>query len=102
MIETLLSDGRTVCICPGGIHEQMSTDSTLERLFFPPNLGFIRQALKHGVPLMPLYTFGENQLYDVPDWSRKATQLLKKYTGAGIPLAIGKWGLPLVPKTTTV
>ena len=51
-----------------------------ERLYFPANLGFIRQAhlahsspwvtplfprlaIQHGVPLLPVYSFGENQLF---------------------------------------
>merc|ERR1712226_1778162 len=102
MIEMLLSDGRSVALYPGGIHEQMATDSTCERLYFPPNLGFVRQALKHGVPLVPLYNFGENQIVDIPDWSRSVSRIIKKYTGAGVPLPIGRWGLPGLPKTTHV
>lgn len=102
MTDALLANGQSVALCPGGIHEQMSTDPTIERVFFPQNLGFVRQALKHGVPLLPLYTFGENQLYDVPGWSRRLSATLKKLTGAGIPLAVGRWGLPFVPKKTSV
>jgi len=100
MTEKLLASGKSVAICPGGIHEQLATDSQRERLFFPPNLGFVRQAMKHGTPLVPLYTFGENQLYDVPRWSREVSSAFKKHTGFGLPLPIGRWGLPFVPKKT--
>lgn len=100
MIDALLGQGKSVAICPGGIHEQMATEPTCERCFFPPNLGFVRQALKHGTPLLPIYTFGENQLYDVPAWSRSLSKTVQKYTGAGLPLALGRWGLPLIPKKT--
>lgn len=102
MTEKLLSSGNTVAICPGGIHEQLATDSKQERLFFPPNLGFVRQAMKHGTPLVPLYTFGENQLYDVPAWSRQLSAKFKKHTGFGFPLPIGRYGIPFVPKKTTL
>jgi len=102
MINALMASGKTVALCPGGIHEQMATDPSQERAYFPSNLGFVRQAIKHGVPLVPVYTFGENQLYDVPDWSRQASRKLKAATGAGVPLALGRLGLPLVPKATSL
>merc|ERR1712187_843060 len=95
-IEMLLSDGRSVALYPGGIHEQMATDSTCERLYFPPNLGFVRTAMKHGVPLVPLYNFGENQLYNVPTWSRRVSQQLKRF-GVGFTFGVGRWNLPMLP-----
>lgn len=98
VLDSLLTQGDTVAVAPGGTYEQLATDPNIERLFFPPNLGFVRQAMKHGVPLVPLYNFGENQLYDVPDWSRKACQWVKDMTGAGVPFGIGRWGLPFLPK----
>lgn len=97
-IDSLLAEGRSVFLCPGGIHEQLATDPCQERAFFPPNLGFVRLAIKHGVPLVPTYNFGENQLYDVPDWSRGFSAFLKRQFGVGIPLGIGRGGLPFVPK----
>lgn len=98
VLDSLLSQGDTVAVAPGGTYEQLATDPTVERLYFPPNLGFVRQAMKHGVPLVPLYNFGENQLYDVPAWSRNACQWFKDMTGAGVPFGIGRWGLPFLPK----
>merc|ERR1719284_2188661 len=59
VIQAILASGKTVSLYPGGIHEQLRTDPSQERCFFPPNLGFIRDAMAHGVPLVPLYTFGE-------------------------------------------
>merc|ERR1740117_949403 len=56
----------------------------------------------HGVPLVPVYNFGENQVIGVPEWSRKATQIIKTYTGAAVPLPVGRWGLPFVPRATHV
>jgi len=97
-IDAILGSGRSVSIFPGGIHEQLATDPEQERCFFPPNLGFVRQAIKHGVPLQPCYSFGENQLFDVPPWTRKVCRFIKKHTGAGVPLGFGRWGLPCVPK----
>lgn len=98
VIDAALEVGKSVLLCPGGIHEQLESDPCQERVFFPPNLGFVRQALKHGVPLLPIYNFGENQLYDVPSWSRTLSKFLKKQLSIGFPVGIGRWGLPFVPK----
>jgi len=98
VISGLLSRGKSVALCPGGIHEQLETDPAQERIFFPPNLGFIRQAIQHGVPLLPLYNFGENQLYDVPEWSKAFSGWLKRRFNIGFPLGLGRWGLPFVPR----
>jgi len=97
VIEELLGAGRSVFVCPGGIHEQLETDPGQERVFFPPNLGFVRQAIKHGVPLVPTYNFGENQLYDIPAWSRGVSQWLRRTFGVGLPLGFGRFGLPFLP-----
>lgn len=72
VIEDVFSTGGSVAVFPGGIHEQLRTDPGQEQLAFPPNLGFVRQAAKHGVPLVPVYSFGENQQF-------------------------GRWGLPFMP-----
>lgn len=102
MIDTLLESGETVALNPGGIHEQLATDHKRERIFFPAKLGFVRQAIKHGVPLVPVYDFGENQLFRVPEWSRRASRSLKAATGAGVPFPVGRFGLPFVPRRTHV
>mmetsp|Transcript_46435 Transcript_46435/g.117787 ORF Transcript_46435/g.117787 Transcript_46435/m.117787 type:complete len:417 (-) Transcript_46435:95-1345(-) len=100
VIDGLLHSGRSVFVCPGGIHEQLETDPEQEQIFFPPQLGFVRQAIKHGVPLVPTYNIGENQLYDVPQWSRAASGCLRKKFNIGIPFGLGRWGLPFLPHQT--
>jgi len=73
VIQDVFSSGGSVAVFPGGIHEQLRTDPSQEKLSFPPNVGFVRQAIKHGVPLLPVYNFGENQQF-------------------------GRWGLKLMPR----
>mmetsp|Transcript_124166 Transcript_124166/g.397138 ORF Transcript_124166/g.397138 Transcript_124166/m.397138 type:complete len:364 (-) Transcript_124166:63-1154(-) len=102
VFDSLLTAGKTTFICPGGIHEQLATDPHQERAFFPPKLGFVRQAIKHGVPLVPVYHFGENQLFDVPPWSRILSQWLRRKFHIGFPLGIGRFHLPLLPKKCRV
>lgn len=63
-LDKLAAAGRTVGVQPGGIPEQLHSDHTREIAFFPPKLGFIRLAMRHGVDLLPAYIFGENQVAD--------------------------------------
>ncbi|CAE8670367.1 unnamed protein product, partial [Polarella glacialis] len=67
----LLANGGTVAIQPGGLPEQVATDQNAECLFFPTRLGFIRSAIRYGTPLIPIYAFGENQLYATATWTRR-------------------------------
>jgi 2-acylglycerol O-acyltransferase 2 len=77
-ISRLLDTGASVGLQPGGVYEQVHTDCTQEICYFPPKLGFIRLACKHGVPLLPLYVFGENQLFDTCPWLSKVNIYLYK------------------------
>ena len=61
-IEKLATAGRNVGIQPGGIPEQLQSDHRREIAVFPPRLGFVRLAMRHGAYLLPAYIFGENQV----------------------------------------
>jgi len=102
VLDKLLADGKVAGVFPGGIHEQLASDPSCERLFFARNLGFVRAAIKQGVPLVPMYNFGENQLFDIPKWSRRISDFLYSKFGAGAPLGFGRWGLPLLPNQQAV
>ena len=66
----LLRRGISVCVQPGGIPEQVITDCRREQAVFPPKLGWIRLAIQYGIPLLPIYGFGENQIFTTYDWAR--------------------------------
>lgn len=95
--DKLLRSGATVAVQPGGIREQVETDATQERLFFPGRLGFVRLAMKHGVPLLPIYVFGENQLFPTSGWTRKVNKWLYRNFKVGCLLIHGLGGLPNTP-----
>ncbi|CAE7619026.1 2-acylglycerol O-acyltransferase 2 [Symbiodinium microadriaticum] len=65
---------------------QVGSDHRREQLVFPPNLGFCRLALKHGVPLLPIYVFGENQVFTTYEWGRQTTAKLFNSFGVCVPL----------------
>lgn len=99
-IRRLLSQGCSVAVQPGGIHEQVHTDHLQEKVFFPSRLGFIRLAIEAGVPLLPAYAFGENQLFHTSDWTRNVNQWFYKKFKVGNLLVHGRLGLvnsPIIP-----
>jgi len=104
MSDELLSKGRSLALQPGGLPEQIVTDHRKERLVFPPNLGFCRLALKHGTDMLPIYVFGENQVFTTYQWGRETTRALFRRFGVAVPLInplpnkvtlYMKWGRPV-------
>jgi len=62
-VEKLLGKGASIAIWPGGIFEQLNTSHEKEVVYFQPNKGLIRMAMKYGTDLVPTYIFGENQIF---------------------------------------
>lgn len=61
-VRKLLAANHSIAIQPGGIWEMVMSDSTQEALYFQKSLGFVRLAMEFGRPLLPAYSFGENQV----------------------------------------
>lgn len=104
-LESILSHGKGVAVQPGGVKEQAATRHDQEQAFFPAKLGFIRMAIKHGTPLMPVYFFGENQLYRRVAGLEWLTDFIKRATGMTLPMVTAKGGLPmagLLPRATDI
>lgn len=101
----ILGGGRSIAIQPGGVEEQAASRHDQEQAFFPAKLGFIRMAIQFGTPLMPLYLFGENQLYRRVDGFEWLTKLIRKVSGMTLPICTAKFGLPqagLMPIATDI
>lgn len=93
----LLASGATVAVQPGGLIEQVATDDQQEQVFFPARLGFIRLAMKHGVPLLPVYSFGENQIYPTASWTRRLNHWIYRKFKTGNLVVLGQLGIPCSP-----
>lgn len=101
-IRLLLNNGDNIALQPGGIHEQIRTRHDQEVAYFPPNLGFVRQAIEHGVPLLPCYLFGENQIFTVSDAARALARFTHETFGMPLLAVTNRYGIPLVPNPTTI
>eukprot|EP00467_Chlorarachnion_reptans_P025278 CAMPEP_0114493232 /NCGR_PEP_ID=MMETSP0109-20121206/3997_1 /TAXON_ID=29199 /ORGANISM="Chlorarachnion reptans, Strain CCCM449" /LENGTH=78 /DNA_ID=CAMNT_0001670165 /DNA_START=364 /DNA_END=597 /DNA_ORIENTATION=+ len=66
-VRKMLKAGHNVAIQPGGIYEQIRTDPKQEVAYFSSTFGFVRQAIQVGVPLLPAYLFGENQIFNISE-----------------------------------
>ena len=100
VVSSLVAAGANVGIQPGGVPEQLQADHRREVAHFPPRLGFIRLAMKHGIPLLPAYVFGENQAYTtLGEVGRVFSRAIFRVTGVPFVPVLGKWKLPwLVPR----
>lgn len=83
--------GSAVVIVPGGAAESLDArpgccDLTLQR-----RNGFFRIALQHGAKLVPVYAFGENELYEVPAISRfrLLQEWMMRWFGYTVPIYMG-------------
>ncbi|XP_058810785.1 2-acylglycerol O-acyltransferase 2-A-like [Phymastichus coffea] len=78
--------GRVVIIIVGGAAEAFKCKPRTYHILVKRRKGFVRIALKTGTPLVPVFSFGETDLYDQvnnPEGSllRKCQEFVKKVTG---------------------
>ena len=59
----LSNDNCSVFVYPGGEKEQIQTEYQQHRVFLSSRKGFVRLALVEGAELVPVYAFGETDLY---------------------------------------
>ncbi|XP_014118453.1 PREDICTED: 2-acylglycerol O-acyltransferase 2-like, partial [Pseudopodoces humilis] len=83
--------GRVAVIALGGPPEALEARPGGLRLQLLRRRGFVRIALKHGTPLVPVFSFGENELFrqvpNPPGSRLRRLQLrLQKVLGVALPL----------------
>ncbi|PIO65315.1 diacylglycerol acyltransferase [Teladorsagia circumcincta] len=81
--------GRAVVIAIGGAEEALEARPGVHKLKLLSRKGFVKQALRNGASLVPVYSFGENDLYHQLDFG-----LLPRRTPmdtvVGAPIAVRK------------
>ena len=103
--ENILKKGYSIIVLPGGEAEQIRTVYQRERIYLKKRKGFVKLAMRKGVPLVPSYVFGASDYYFTSKAFFAPRSWLQKKLGVCIPLAVGLWGsifVPLPVKTTIV
>ena len=103
--ESLLGRGRTMMVLPGGEAEQIRTTRGKEIVYLKNRKGFIKLAMRKGVPVVPVYVFGASDYYHTSHAMFGPRLWLMKSFGVCITLAAGYLGsfhCPLPTKTTVV
>jgi len=91
-----IKSGRSVILIPGGQAEMRLSKSEDPKIqIVTRHKGFVRLALQHGVPLVPVLSLGEVQLLDNVRMPRVQSYFLRK-VGFNFPLfPFGRWLLPV-------
>ncbi|RYG41472.1 hypothetical protein EON68_03050, partial [archaeon] len=91
-IHHLLTHGTSVMIVVGGAQETLHARPGSADLVLKKRRGFVRLALEHGASLVPVYHFGENDLYGQFNNPvlRKMQDLAIKVLGFTIPVIRGR------------
>lgn len=104
--EKALDARKTLLILPGGEAEQIRTTYGKERVYVQKRKGFVKLAIRKGIPIVPMYVFGCSDSYYTynNDLFPRFRQWLVQSFGICITLCSGLWGNPLcpLPKTTTM
>ncbi|XP_008056011.1 2-acylglycerol O-acyltransferase 2 [Carlito syrichta] len=87
--------GNLLAVIVGGAQEALDARPGAFTLLLRNRKGFIKLALMHGVPLVPIFSFGENDLFDQVEnscgsWLRNIQNRLQKIMSISFPLFHGR------------
>ncbi|EHA99876.1 2-acylglycerol O-acyltransferase 2 [Heterocephalus glaber] len=88
-------NGNLLAIIVGGAQEALDARPGAYTLLLRNRKGFIRLALIHGAALVPIFSFGENDLFTQvqnfsDSWLRRIQNQLQKIMGISLPLFHGR------------
>lgn len=95
--EDFLKAGFTIGVVPGGEQEQLRTQYGKEAVYLKSRKGFVKLAIRFGVPLVPCYVFGCVDLYKTSGFLFGVRRALVSKLGVCLPFCWGPKGLPLTP-----
>ncbi|KDO23193.1 hypothetical protein SPRG_10001 [Saprolegnia parasitica CBS 223.65] len=94
----VLSSGKSLVILVGGIQEQMLAEYQKHHVFLRSRKGFVKLAIQHGAAIVPVYAFGENDLFRPSTFLLPLRQWIARKFLIAIPLYVGPtWWNPLKP-----
>ncbi|NXW08811.1 MOGT2 acyltransferase, partial [Fregetta grallaria] len=98
--------GNVLAIVVGGAQEALDARPGSCTLLLKNRKGFVRLAIKHGTPLVPIFSFGENDLFEQVrnpqgSWLRQLQHRLQQIMGISLPLfharGIFQYSFGLIP-----
>ena len=103
-VDAALAAGASLAVAPGGIGEMYwgyprpGCLPDEEYALLNGRKGFVRMALRHGIPLVPVYVFGNTKMFrrvELPPW----VEAFSRAVQTSIVLFWGRWGLPVPFRT---
>ncbi|KAI8099129.1 diacylglycerol acyltransferase [Halteromyces radiatus] len=87
--------GQSIAIVIGGAEEALTSCPGTNKLVLKRRLGFIRLAIRQQASLVPVFSFGESNLYDQYSVAKGSTigriqSFMKKWFGISAPLFYGR------------
>lgn len=100
---SLLAAGNSVCLIPGGVSECMVMQKGQEVMYLRKRTGFVRIALNHGAHLLPVFAFGQSDLYSwwrpgPPFIPQSLVEAIRKRIGFMPLMMSGRFGTPIPHK----
>jgi len=89
----LSQKGRSVMLVIGGAAESLETDVGTNNVVLENRKGFVKMALKTGASLVPVFSFGENDIFETVHFQgrwKRAQMMMQKKLGFAFPIFFGR------------